>query len=223
MIDAGRERILAESQNRSDEIRITCTTCGRSKHLSEFQRHKRGKHGRRSKCTTCRNVTRMEWIDANRGRVRALGKAAAAARRKTDDGAEKHRQASVRYYQANRDKVLAYRRIRWAESPVFRLLAWQRTSLHRLLKDKRIPVDSSCASMLGYTASELRAHIERQFTKGMSWDLVGPYIHIDHIRPVVDFVRNGITDAKVVHALTNLRPMWADENRAKRDKIEFLI
>lgn len=77
--------------------------------------------------------------------------------------------------------------------------------------------------MLGYTASELRAHIERQFTKGMSWDLVGPYIHIDHIRPVADFVRNGITDAKVVHALANLRPMWADENRAKRDKIEFLI
>jgi hypothetical protein len=214
---------MNEIISQSGEICITCTTCGIAKQLSEFAIHKQGKHGRRSKCKVCRNVTRMEWVNANRERVRAMGAAAAAARRATDDGAEKHRQASLRYYRANRDKVLSYRKSRWAESPVLRLLAWQRTSLHRLLKDKRIPADSSCAEMLGYTASELRAHIERQFTKGMRWDLVGSDIHIDHIRPVADFVRNGIMDAKVIHALPNLRPMWADENRAKRDKIEYLI
>jgi hypothetical protein len=165
----------------------------------------------------------MKWVDANRDNVRALGKAAAAVRRSTAEGAKRHRAASIRYYRANRDKVLAYRRARWAEFPVLRLLAWQRTSLHRLLKDKSIPANASCAAMLGYTANELRAHIERQFTKGMRWDLVGAEIHIDHIIPVIEFVRNGITDAKVIHALSNLRPMWADENRAKHDKIEFLI
>jgi hypothetical protein len=206
-----------------DDIRITCTTCGNAKPLSEFAIHPRGKHGRRSKCTACRNLTRMEWVNANRERVRDLGAVAAAVRRTTADGAEKHRQASIRYYCANRDRVLDYRKSRWAESPVLRLLAWQRTSLHRLLKDKRIPANSSCAEMLGYTASELRAHIERQFTKGMRWDLVGSDIHIDHIHPVAAFVRDGITDAKIIHALPNLRPMWADENRAKRDKIEYLI
>ena len=38
--------------------------------------------------------------------------------------------------------------------------------------------------LLGYTISDLMDHIERQFTKGMTWDrMMAGEIHIDHITP----------------------------------------
>lgn len=77
--------------------------------------------------------------------------------------------------------------------------------------------------MLGYTAAELRRHIERQFTEGMSWCEMGDAIHIDHIIPVAKFVKEGVTDPKVIHALSNIRPMWAVDNRKKAAEVLTLL
>lgn len=73
--------------------------------------------------------------------------------------------------------------------------------------------------VLGFTADDLRAHLERQFVKGMGWHNMGEW-HIDHIVPVSSFTITSADDAdfKACWALTNLRPMWADENRSKGDK-----
>ena len=39
-------------------------------------------------------------------------------------------------------------------------------------------------ALLGYSMHQLKAHIERQFTKGMGWDAWSRSgIHIDHILP----------------------------------------
>ena len=60
--------------------------------------------------------------------------------------------------------------------------------------------------MLGYSALDLKQHIESMFTEGMSWDNHGEW-HIDHIKQVVSF--NSDTAPSVVNALSNLRPLWA--------------
>lgn len=200
-----------------------CTCCNVLKPFSAFAKHPGGRNGLRAKCRQCANAVRMLNVDANRDRVRMLGREAAAIRRKSEEVAQKHREASTRYYRSNRDSVAAYRKKRWEEDPVFRMLAWQRMSLHRLLKGKSIGPGSRCAAMLGYSAVELREHIERQFTSGMNWSLVGPEIHIDHIIPVAKLVQEGVTDPKVIHALPNLRPMWADENRKKAAEVLTLL
>ena len=42
--------------------------------------------------------------------------------------------------------------------------------------------------------------------------------HIDHIKPIVQFAREGITDPKIINALSNLQPLWAEENLRKNAK-----
>ena len=87
----------------NDFIRIVCTTCGKSKPLFDFDAQKAGKHGRRSKCRDCRKLARADWINANRDRIRELGRAVAAKKRSTADGTEKNRASSNRYYAANKE------------------------------------------------------------------------------------------------------------------------
>ena len=82
--------------------------------------------------------------------------------------------------------------------------------------------DDSSFSIIGYTSDELIKHISKTMLKGMSWDNYGEW-HIDHILPISVMVKNGVTDPKVVNALTNLRAMWAFDNLSKSDKVEVLI
>lgn len=77
---------------------------------------------------------------------------------------------------------------------------------------------------LGYTIEELTRHLERQFTRGMTWEkYMRGEIHIDHIRPKAAFDMHKLSEWKQCWALANLRPAWAAENLRKRDSIEFLI
>lgn len=77
---------------------------------------------------------------------------------------------------------------------------------------------------LGYTVAQLRVHIERQFTAGMSWATFAQgLIHIDHILPVSSFALADGDDVRRCWALSNLRPMWAGENQRKHAKRMYLI
>jgi 5-methylcytosine-specific restriction endonuclease McrA len=79
-------------------------------------------------------------------------------------------------------------------------------------------------SILNYRISELKDHLEKQFTKGMSWDVfLAGDIHIDHIIPLSSFDLSDDDELKRAWCLTNLRPAWADDNRKKSDKILFLL
>lgn len=82
----------------------------------------------------------------------------------------------------------------------------------------------SWETILGYTADDLRQHLERQFAKGMSWDNYGEW-HVDHIVPVASFTFSSADDAefKACWSLTNLRPLWAADNMSKKHKRTHLI
>lgn len=68
--------------------------------------------------------------------------------------------------------------------------------------------------MLGYTSEMLRTRIEYQFQEGMSWDNYGDW-HIDHKIPVARLLARGETRPHIINALSNLQPMWAEENMRK--------
>ena len=79
---------------------------------------------------------------------------------------------------------------------------------------------------VGYSIEDLRSHLERQFTKDMSWRNYGMNgWHIDHIIPVVEFKIKEFGDAefKACWALSNLRPLWAKANITKRHHRELLL
>ena len=79
-------------------------------------------------------------------------------------------------------------------------------------------------SMLGYKLADLRLYLERQFTKGMTWErFMAGEIHIDHIVPQKAFNLSDDDEWRRCWCLTNLRPMWAVDNWKKSAKVEYLL
>ncbi len=79
-------------------------------------------------------------------------------------------------------------------------------------------------ALLGYSVGDLRKHIERSFSKGMTWDAFSRgAIHIDHIIPLRAFDLESDDDLRRAWALTNLRPLWATENISKGGKVLTLV
>lgn len=75
--------------------------------------------------------------------------------------------------------------------------------------------------LVGYTLVELMRHLERQFTRGMTWGNYGRHgWHVDHVLPVsmFNFTRSADPDFRQCWALTNLRPLWAADNLSKGAK-----
>jgi len=73
---------------------------------------------------------------------------------------------------------------------------------------------------IGCTHEEFKAHIEKQFTKGMNWDNRDLW-HIDHIIPISS--ARTIEEVHVLAKFTNLRPLWQKDNSEKHAKRLFLI
>lgn len=85
------------------------------------------------------------------------------------------------------------------------IVAWRtvlRGSLERMGQRKQ----DHTIKLLGYSANDLKEHLENLWTSGMSWDNYGDW-HIDHIKPVSCFDKT--TLPSIVNALENLRPLWA--------------
>lgn len=79
-------------------------------------------------------------------------------------------------------------------------------------------------SLVGYSLRELMEHLQRQFLPGMSWANMSEW-HIDHIRPLASFGLRSVDDPRLREAwcLTNLRPIWSEDNIKKGSKRMFLI
>jgi len=72
---------------------------------------------------------------------------------------------------------------------------------------------------LGCTQGEFRAHIEKLFKPGMTWDNYGKdgWV-IDHIIPCAQFDLSNTDHQKVCFHYTNLHPLWFFENIKKGKK-----
>lgn len=75
-------------------------------------------------------------------------------------------------------------------------------------------------AILGYNRDDLVRHLEALFQPGMGWHNHGAW-HVDHIIPVAELVKCGVTDPAKINALANLRPLWARENNSKSAKFEL--
>lgn len=141
------------------------------------------------------------------------------SRIKQDDKKLTHKRAmNKKWKKENPDKVKKSWS-NWRKKESSKAITFMRDSLRRVLK---IEKNGRTEKILGYTRLELKSHIERQFTKGMTWENHGEW-HIDHITPISAFLAQGIEDPKVINCLTNLKPVWAKDNLKKHNKVEYLI
>ena len=188
-----------------------CETC----HSEFFPRHSQINSGRGKFCSQKCNTKAREALNSEEAQRKS--KIAWKERHAIDPivkkGAQNKRWKGGR--KAANKRVIARRR----SDPFVRFVANIRTMLAHSMKGygKR----SRSLSIIGCTFEELKTHIEKQFTKNMRWELVGPEIEIDHIIPLATAKTK--EDVVRLNHFTNLRPLWGEENRRKRAKVETLL
>ena len=129
---------------------------------------------------------------------------------------EENKEAIAEYqksYQAeNKEAIAEYKKAYNTENP---LAQFARGTLQRIeggLEDSERTVHYG--TELGYTQAEFIENIEKQFQEGMTWERRSEF-HIDHIKPISLFLKEGVTDIKIINALSNLQPLWAKDNLIK--------
>jgi len=213
----------------------TCTKCGSAHTVDNFRQNVRYADGRVNWCRNCEKTYRADYYLKNREKVRAQNAEWHAANRDKRNAAMKAAYAADPEKHSARAKAAKERRPGY-----YRQAARQNARRRRATRiDVRLRSRISSQlryclmtgkggrtseSMLGYQIADLRAHIERQFTKGMSWHNMGEW-HIDHIVPLSSFTITGPDDPELrrAWALPNLRPLWAADNLAKSNKRVSLL
>lgn len=215
------------------ERRKTCTGCRATlpATLENFPPHPPGKYGVHSRCRPCKKIDDAErrarpdqlarqqaWRDANKAYVKKYNDEyrvshpstpyVAAWRAKNIEAVREQERIKRRRHRGCVDKRL----------------------MHRLSQRLRATIldkaGRQTAEILGFSSQDLRRHIERQFTAGMTWaDVLEARIHIDHIIPVSAFRIRSVDDPdfKLCWGLANLRPMWALDNMAKGSRRTMLL
>jgi len=202
-----------------------CSVCGETKPLSEFYRRKERNGRCWSRCRSCQSIMHQAWKLKN---------------------PEYNRE----WYTKNKESHQERQRKRYLKNPLFGA-EWRKKhpemakaqDRRKSLKKRSKPYIRASASislgmrsslrggekagrhwelLAGYTANQLKRHLEKQFKPGMTWENYGSYWHIDHKIPisVFNFSTPEDIDFKRCWALKNLQPLEAKKNIQKQAKLE---
>jgi len=108
----------------------------------------------------------------------------------------------------------AYVKKRSKNDPAFRMAQSIRGRARAALNGNEKHARSVC----GCSAAQLRAHIEKQFTEGMTWKNYGEW-QVDHITPCRVYDLSDPEHQRMCFHFLNLRPLWRRANMAKGGKI----
>jgi hypothetical protein len=138
---------------------------------------------------------------------------------------KEHRKEYLKEYREKnidriRENKRVYQKHKRHTDPIYKLISNFRTAIYIVLKENKLDKYSNYFNMVGYTALNLKEHLEKQFNNGMSWENYGEW-HIDHIKPISSFIFEGSEDEefKKCWSLDNLQPMWGLENIKKSNKL----
>lgn len=191
-----------------------CNRCKVTKEVIEFPKSSFNKSGYGSPCKECGRKLSREWIkesnythpDPERNR------------KNQEEWRNNNRERIKDWYNKNRESIVKKQSRRMMEQyhndPVYRLKSLLRSLVYRALKQNKI--GKRTEEVLGCTFEQAKHHLEKQFSKGMSWDNTSEW-EIDHIVPL-SFAQTE-EEAIMLSHYSNLQPLWMVENRRKRDRI----
>ncbi len=210
------------------ENKKTCAECHETKGIEDFYTDK-GKPVAR--CKECKQKTMYKWRECNREKCKEATRLWRLA------NPEKHKLSVSTWHKENRDRYKEYFR-EWAKNNPDKMAMYGANAHKKRASDPKLKLSSniSCLvyyslgknkanlhweKLVGFTVEQLVKHIEKQFLPGMSWENRSEW-HIDHIIPVsaFNFEKPEDTDFKKCWSLKNLRPLWAEDNMKKNDKLE---
>jgi hypothetical protein len=210
-----------------------CSVCEVELDINNFHKNKNSSDGYKSKCKECRKIeskdrylNNLEYFERYRKENRDKIIESLTEWRKNNPEYRK------KYYEENYEKELVYAREKskekkdyfrnWTKQKyktdvLFSLKSKLNCRLHKVLKRKNFKKKYKFSDILGCSLEEFKLYFESKFTEGMSWELMGREIHIDHIIPCAS-AKTEEEMIKLFH-YTNLQPLWAKDNMSKSDKI----
>ena len=142
-----------------------------------------------------------------------------------DEKAKRRAKQKLKWNDDNHEKVMRMRKENIVKTKVTRkaqitkhrrenpLISFTTSTIHRMATEKAKEIMAG----LPYTQSDFVNHIESLWESGMSWDNRNEW-HIDHIKPLSVFIKEGESDIKTINALSNLQPLWVNDNLTKGAK-----
>jgi len=229
-------KIILESRTKK------CAKCGIEKTLNEFQKSKITKIGVRAQCKACisdqnkayrmlhrekLNANKRIWDKANKDHVSAYSatyrqlhkdKYRSYNKKYNKVNEEKLRKAAREYYTTHKKEFNTRAMRRRKIDPKFKLNRSMSTAIRQSLRNGK--GNRPWLGLVSYTLEQLRTHLEKQFTEGMTWKNYGSW-HVDHKIPlsVFNFTKPEHTDFQKAWRLKNLQPLWAKDNMKKHAKL----
>lgn len=207
----------------------------KSDHLKEYRRrtYSENKHEIRARWSEWSAENHESLLASKRRRYSENREAALDyARRYRAENKDKVRASTDRWKENNPDHVRALWRKWYEENGKDRDREKRATPRGRLEMAMSRAVYSALRGLkgfrkweelLGYDADALAAHLESQFSLGMTWDNYGcKGWHVDHIVPRSAFKYQSSEDDefKQCWALSNLQPLWWRDNLSKGAKLD---
>jgi len=226
-----------------------CIKCRERKELTEFPPRKRYPDGRTNTCRVCTLEYGRIYNKYHKNPQRNREKSARWAKKNPEKVKEYQKN-----WRENNIEYMRVKQREWKKKNIEKcridLLTWRHSHPDNVRQDnmksrntesKKLNVNISKAisqtlkngklgqhweDLVGYTVVQLKKHLERQFTDGMSWDNYGKGgWEVDHRIPKVafNFETPFDLDFRQCWALRNLQPLWISENRSKGSSLKELF
>ena len=192
-----------------------CAMCRKLKPLDEFNNESAKKDGKKCGCKLCYGKAEKIHREKNKAHRAAVKK---VWRKKN----LKHVKAKKEEWRKGnmpmeRQASRKYRRKRIKTDSQYHTKEVLRGRIRSAISRQYGEKAFSTIELLGCTVAECRDYLEKQFEPGMSWDNHSHEgWHIDHIKPCAAFDLTDPSQQKECFHHTNLQPLWAEDNLAKR-------
>jgi hypothetical protein len=202
-----------------------CSKCNEEKNVCEFHKSLKNKSGLRNECKLCRKVIKKTYYDNNKTKILENKKKYYLEKKEIIleksnfyhyNNTEKIKNYRKEYYQNNKPKFNEYNKIKYQTDIFYKIGKLVRRRVYDYISEPNIKLKKTF-EIVGCTPEFLKEYIENKFTEKMSWELMGKYIHIDHIIPLSS-AKTEEEVYKLCH-YTNLQPLWAEDNLSKGSKI----
>jgi thiol-disulfide isomerase/thioredoxin len=213
-----------------------CTKCKIEKTIENFTKDKDEKDGLDIWCKHCKKEHKKIYYQNNKELIskkikqyiklnpeKVKNRQRLAYQRRVEKTPDYHKEQYIKnkdkiyaYQKINREKIAAYERLRRRKDINYKLKRYLRTRLWQALKGN--PKIVTTMKLIGCSIKQLKNHLEKKFTKGMTFKNYGKW-HIDHIKPCASFDLSKASEQRKCFHYSNLQPLWAKDNLEKHDKI----